>query len=134
MYCSSIILLLNSINVPQCIISYIPHFLFWEDIGVSLLKHVKQKIVNGLVIIFNNFFEEERFPEMLKSAKVVPIFKGENPTDPNNYRPISLLNVFDKLLEKVMYNSLNAFLTKHKIFYKYQLQFRKKSCNCQCLV
>ena len=70
------------------------------DIRVSLLKHVKQEIVNGLVIIFNKSFEEGRFPEMLKIAKVVPIFKGENPTDPNNYRPISLLSIFDKLLKK----------------------------------
>ena len=51
---------------------------------------------------------------MLKIAKVIPVFKGENPTDPNNYRPISLSSVFDKLLEKVMHNRLNAFLTKHK--------------------
>ena len=62
---------------------------------------------------------------MLKIAKVIPIFKGENPTDPNNYRPIPLLSIFDKLLEKVMYNRVNAFLTKHKIFYKYQFGFIK---------
>ena len=104
------------------------------DIKVSLLKHVKQEIVNGLVVIFNKSFEEGRFPEMLKMAKEIPIFKGENPTDPDNYRPISLLSIFDKLLEKVMYNRVNAFPTKHKIFYKYQFGFRKKSCNCRCLV
>ena len=57
--------------------------------------------MNGLVIIFNKSLEEGRFPEMLKIAKVMPIFKGENPADPNNYRPISLISVFDKLLEKV---------------------------------
>ena len=62
---------------------------------------------------------------MLKIAKVTPIFKGENPTEPNNCRPILLLSIFDKLLEKVMYNRVNAFLTKHKIFYKYQFGFRK---------
>ena len=79
-----------------------------RDIRVSLLKHVKQEIVNGLVMISNQSFEEGRFPEMLKIAKVIPIFKGENPTDPNNHRPISLLSVFDKFLEKVMNNRLNS--------------------------
>ena len=85
------------------------------------------------MIIFNKSFEEGRFPEMLKIAKVIPIFKGENPTDPNNYRPISLLSIFDKLLEKVMYNRVNAFLTKHKIFYKYQFGFRKNHATADAL-
>ena len=52
---------------------------------------------------------------MLKIAKVIPIFKRENPTDPYNYRPISLLSVSDKLLEKLMYNRLNGFPTKQNI-------------------
>ena len=76
---------------------------------------MKQEIVDGLVIIFNQSFEEERFPEMLKIAKVIPIFKGENPTDPNNYRPISLLSVFDKFLEKVMNNRLNSKCVSNQI-------------------
>ena len=99
------------------------------DIRVSLLKHAKQEIVNGLVIILNKTFEEGKFPEMLKIAKVIPIFKGENPT----IRPISLLSIFDKLLEKVMYNRVNAFLTKHKIFYKYQFGFRKNYATADAL-
>ena len=103
------------------------------DIRVSLLKHLKQEIVNGLMIIFNKSFEKGRLPEMLKIAKVIPIFKGENPTDPNNYRPISLLSIFDKLLEKVMYNRVNAFLTKHKIFYKYQVGFRENHATADAL-
>ena len=88
------------------------------DIRVSLLKYVKQEIVSGLVITFNKSFEEGRFPELLKIAKVIPIFKSEERT--SNYRPISLLSVFDKLAEKLMYNRSNPFFQKHNIFYKYQ--------------
>ena len=72
------------------------------DIRVSLLKYVKQQIVNGLVIIFNKSIEEGCFPELLKIAKVIPIYKCEDPTDPSNYRPTSLSSVFDKLLERLM--------------------------------
>ena len=68
-------------------------------------------------------FREGCFPEILKIAKVIPIYKEDDAVDPNNYRPISLLNVFDKLLEKLMYNRLDSFLHKHKIFYKYQFGF-----------
>ena len=44
---------------------------------------------------------------------------GDNAANPGNYRPTSLLNVFDKFLEKLMYNRLYSFLHKHKIFYRY---------------
>ena len=95
------------------------------DITVSLLKHIKQKIVKGLVIIFNKSFEEGCFPELLKIAKVISIYKSEDPTNPSNYRPISLISIFDKLLERLMYNKLALFFQKHKVPHKYQFGFRK---------
>ena len=60
-----------------------------------------------------------------KNCEVIPIYKSEDPTDPSNYRPISPLSVFDKLLERLMYNRLALFFQKHNIFYKYQFGFRK---------
>ena len=92
---------------------------------LSLLKHVKQKVIEGLVIIFNKSFKEGHFPELLKIAKVIPVYKGDDLTNPINYRPISLLHVFDKLLEELMYNRLEPFFQKHNVFYKYQSGFRK---------
>ena len=103
------------------------------DIRVSLLKYVKQQIVNGLVIIFNKSFEKGIFPELLNIVKVIPIYKSEDPTDPSNYRPISLLSVFDQLLEKLMYNRLVPFLQKRKVFYKYQFGFRKNHATKKAL-
>ena len=73
----------------------------------------------ALVIIFNKSFSEDPFPNMLKIAEVIPVFKGGEANDPNNYRPISLLSIFDKLLEKVMYKRISCFLSKHKILYKF---------------
>ena len=83
------------------------------DIRVSLLKYVKQQIVNGLVIVFSKSFEEGCFPELLKIEKVIPIHKSEDRTDPSNYRPISLLSVFNKLLERLMYNRSALFFQKN---------------------
>ena len=64
---------------------------------------------------------------------MIPIFKSEERTDPSNYRPISLLSVFDELLEKLMYNRLNPFFQKHNIFYKYQFGFRKNHATASAL-
>ena len=55
------------------------------DNRVSLLEYVKQQIANGLVIIFNKSFEEGCFPQLLKIAKMIPVYKSEDPTDPSNY-------------------------------------------------
>ena len=103
------------------------------DFRVTLLKHAKQELVNGLVIIFNKSFQEGCFPEILRIAKVIPVHKGDVTTDPGNYRPISLLSVFDKLLEKVMLNRLLQFLNKNDILYKYQFGFRKNHATSNAL-
>ena len=95
------------------------------DTRVSLLKYVKQQTVKGLVIIFNKSFKEGCFPELLKMAKVIPIYKSEDPTDPSSYRPISLSSVFDKLLEKLMYKQIGSILPKTKFSTNNQFGFRK---------
>ena len=103
------------------------------DIRVTLLKHVKQELVDRLVIIFNKSFQEGCFPGVLKLAKVVPIHKGDEKTDPTNYRQISLLSVFDKLIEKVMLNKLLKFLNKNNILYKLQFGYRKNHATTHAL-
>ena len=103
------------------------------DFQVTLLKHAKQQLVNGLVVIFNESFQEGYFPKILKIAKVIPVHKGDVTTDLGNYRPISLLSVFDKQLEKVMLNRLLQFLNKNDILYKYQFGFRKNHATLSAL-
>ena len=103
------------------------------DFRVPLLKHVKQELVDRLVIIINKSFQEECFPELLKIAKVITTHKGEERTDPTNYRPISLLSVFDKIPEKIVANRLLNFLKKNDILYKYQFRFRKNHATTPAL-
>ena len=103
------------------------------DVRVSLIKYVKQETIDGLVQIFNKSFREGCFPEILKIAKVIPIYEGDDAANPGNYRPTSLLSVFDKLLEKLMFDRLDSFLHKHKIFYKYQFGFRKNNATTNAL-
>jgi len=57
---------------------------------------------------------------------VIPIFKKGDPSLPGIYRPISLLNIFDKLLEKLMYRHVYKFLTMNNVLYDYQFRFRKR--------
>ena len=61
----------------------------------------------------------------MKLAKIVPIFKNGNTKLFNNYRPISILPAFSKILEKIVCNRLLHFLESKNILYKHQYGFRK---------
>ena len=60
----------------------------------------------------------------LKHAKVLPIYICDDETDSNNYRPISLLSVFNRIFEKTMYRRLKCFFDIHDILYDSQYGFR----------
>ena len=74
--------------------------------------------------IFNICFLQGVFPNSFKLAEVIPVYKSGNRTDPNNYRPISLLSPFSKIFESLIYNQLIKFLNKNNIIYKHQYGFR----------
>ena len=77
---------------------------------VHVLKFSSSVLSRPLTYIMNNSVLTGQYPSKLKHAKVVPIFKGGNETDPSNNRPISLLSLFNWLFEKVMYNRLKFYV------------------------
>ena len=86
------------------------------------------------MVIYNISFSRGCVPEELKVSKVIPIHKKQAKHIPGNYRPISLLSVFDKLLEKLMYARLYSFLLKHNILFKYQFGFRAGSSTSLAII
>ena len=75
--------------------------------------------------IFNLSLEKDCFPEELKITRAAPIYKTDDVNDIGNYRPISALPCFSKILERIMYNRLFRYLTTNKILYKKQFGFQK---------
>lgn len=96
-----------------------------DNFPTSVVKNNAVKFSNILAHLFNQMLEEGTYPECLKIAKVTPIFKCGETTDPCNYRPISTLSVFSKILEKLLVKRIVKFLNKHNILYKFQYGFRK---------
>lgn len=97
-----------------------------DKLHPRLLKDAKDYISEPLSYIFNLCLINGVVPSQMKIAKVIPIFKGGNPEEIGNYRPVSLLPICSKLLEKVISHRLLDFLDKENFFYKYQYGFRKK--------
>ena len=67
------------------------------------------------------------FPEKLKIVKVMPLHKGGSTQELNNFRPISLLSMFDKIIEKFVHKRLYDFLEQHSILFDNQFGFRKNN-------
>ena len=87
---------------------------------------LKQDISLQLADLFNLSFSSGSFPSILKTAKVVPVFKKDSKLDCCNYRPISHLSNVEKILEKLMYKRVYNFLTENNIIYDLQFVFRQK--------
>ena len=75
--------------------------------------------------LFNAGFECGFFPNTLKIAEVILVFKTGDETKLTNYRPMSLLSCFSKILEKIVYHREIKFLDKNSVFSPYQFGFRQ---------
>ena len=95
-----------------------------SSIPVKLLKIALPVIINPLCKLINHSFITGIFPDAVKISKVIPIFKAGSTQD--NYRPISLLSIFSKIIEKLMHTRLYLFLEQHtKQYFDLNLVFRK---------
>ena len=79
-------------------------------------------------------FEVGVFPDILKTAKVTPLHKKESKLDVLNYRPISLLSIFSKVYEKLIYIRIYSYLTKNKMIYSKQFGFRSNYSTNHALI
>ena len=96
-----------------------------DDIDMCLVKTLIPYLVIPLEHIFNISLQAGVFPDGMKIARVIPLFKNGNINDFTNYRPISLLSQFSKILEKIFHNRMMSFIEEKNILYESQYGFRK---------
>ena len=84
-----------------------------NSIPIQILKFYADIFCKPISNLVNLSFSQGVFPECLKLAKVIPIFKKNDPQICSNYRPISLLSIFSKIYEKSMHSRLYSFFTKY---------------------
>ena len=99
--------------------------LFHDELSTSLLKSIIGSIVTPLVHICNLSLLTGVFPSSFKLAKVIPVHKKDNTMIVSNYRPISILPSFSKILERIVYNRLYEFFDQHKSLNPEQYGFRR---------
>ena len=102
----------------------------YDNINNVLLKSIGYCIVSPLTSIFNESLTMGIFPDVMKLADVVPLYKAKEKFLETNYRPISLLTTMSKILERVVYNRVYRFLNDNNQLYANQYGFRNRhSCD-----
>ena len=98
----------------------------YDNISTIMIKAAKSTLTEPLTTIVNQCIETGIFPDSLKIAKVLPVFKKGDNNIVDNYRPISLLPVISKVFEKIMHHQLMNYFDCHNLLYKHQYGFRPK--------
>ena len=97
----------------------------YDETSFNVIKNCFGELCDPLKYMFNLSFEKGIFPDRLKIAKVTPVFKGDDSAHLSNYRPISVLPCFFKILDRLRYNRLYKHLSNSKILYPKQFGFQK---------
>ena len=105
-----------------------------DGIHTKLITEVAEEIILPLEHIYNMSILTGVVPSELKIARVIPIYKKGEKSDCSNYRPISMLNIFNKILEKLVFTRVISFLNKNKIIYNNQFGFRSNHSTSQALI
>ena len=98
------------------------------------MKQCVDTYVEHFTVPINNSFSHVIFPDELKLARVVPIFKSGDSSNINTYIPISILPSFSKIYERLMYNNVFNFMNQKELIYRYQFGFRQKHSTQQAIV
>ena len=103
------------------------------NIDMNIIKIVFNFILDPLTYIFNLIICDSTIPDNMKISVITPLLKKGKLDDINNYRPISLLSQFSKILEKIIYNRFLHFINKHNLLYTKQYGFIRNSSTSHAL-
>ena len=94
-----------------------------DEISVNMIKLCGDSICSPLRIIFKNIIDTGLFPDQWKEANVTPVHKKKDKQTVSNYRPISLLPLFAKIFERIVFKNLYNYLKSNNLITKNQSGF-----------
>ena len=97
----------------------------YDNISAKMIKGCLPSLKIPLLYLFNLSLSTGTFPDKMKVAEILPLFKSGAKSVVGNYRPISLLPIFSKIFEKIIHKKLYTYLNDSNILYNKQFGFRK---------
>ena len=98
-----------------------------DNINSIILRMTSNRIVVALYQIINSSLDQGTFPSLWKTAKVFALHKGGPKDDFNNYRPISVLSITSKIIERHVHDCFYSYLSENSLLSNVQSSFRKSN-------
>ena len=100
------------------------YIIFCMNLIARFVKDGASVLTKPIVHIINLSIEQNVVPNNSKNARVVPLFKKNKRSEVGNYRPVSVLSVVSKILERAVYTQLEEYLVDKKLLFDFQSGFR----------
>ena len=105
-----------------------------DGISPKLLRDGAEALVEPVTHLINMSILTETVPKSFKQAKVVPLFKKGSRLDPGNYRPVSILNILSKVLERAVHKQLSEYFERRGVLFDNQSGFRSNYSTDTCMI
>ena len=105
-----------------------------DGISSIMLRGTATSITPALTALFNLSLKKSTVPDDWKRSNITPIFKSGDPSEASNYRPISLLSLISKILERCIHNRIMDFLLRNNLLSDCQFGFRPRSSTQDALL
>ena len=105
-----------------------------DNLPARFVKDSAQIITSPITHIVNLSITLGIVPDELKMARVVPLYKKNSALDVSNYRPVSILSIISKVVEKAVYEQLEQYLNSKNLLYNLQSGFRRGYSTESCLI
>ena len=125
---------ISSLDIQNIIVKFKNKSCPINTYPIKIIKALAPILSNILAILINKSFITGKFPDYLKIARVIPVFKAGDKKDISNYRPISILSIFSKIYEKIAHKQILSFINKFKLLHNNQYGFRPKRSTTQAIL
>ena len=95
-----------------------------DYIGTGIIKQAKKELLPALTHIINLSIKQSKFPTQFKKAKVIPLFKSGDKLSPSNYRPVAILPIWSKLVERAVFIQMIEYFESNNLIHPSHHGFR----------
>ena len=95
-----------------------------DNIDTYVIKLIVNEILPAVTHIVNLSIQQSKFPSMYKAAKVIPLLKKGDPLEAKNYRPVAILCILSKVIERVIFLQIVDYMNKNEYFHPNHHGFR----------